>query len=134
LKLPHQNDNQITHPKSWRFHSLPGIFETGEAWQRYRGFHSGGFAECFVVERTDDKKKYALKIISKKMLEKPKARQKVLSILYRCCHRLSFTVERSTKISASWRERLKTMTMSTCYCNYVRTAYISLLFRICSKW
>lgn len=39
--------------------------------------NAGGFAECFVVERTDDKKKFALKIISKKMLEKPKARQKV---------------------------------------------------------
>ena len=28
----------------------------------------GGFAECFVVERISDKKKYALKIISKKLL------------------------------------------------------------------
>lgn len=52
-----------------------------------RDLKVGGFAECFVVERTDDRKKYALKIISKKMLEKPKARQKVVLSLFRCSRR-----------------------------------------------
>jgi hypothetical protein len=37
----------------------------------------GGFAECFTVERMEDKKQFALKIINKKNLEKPKAKQKV---------------------------------------------------------
>jgi hypothetical protein len=39
--------------------------------------NTGGFAECYEVERLGDKKKFALKIIPKKLLEKPKARQKV---------------------------------------------------------
>lgn len=80
MKLSQENDNQITHPKSRWLHPLSGIFEAGQTRQRYWEFNPGGFAECFVVERTDDKKKYALKIISKKMLEKPKARQKVKRI------------------------------------------------------
>ena len=37
----------------------------------------GGFAECFLVQRMQDKRQYALKIIPKKLLTKSKARQKV---------------------------------------------------------
>lgn len=44
-------------------------------------FYLGGFAECFVAERVDDKKKYALKIIPKKLLAKPKAKQKVYRMI-----------------------------------------------------
>lgn len=47
------------------------------------GIMIGGFAECFRVERMEDKKSFALKIINKKNLEKPKAKQKVRVGLHR---------------------------------------------------
>ncbi len=39
----------------------------------------GGFADCYLAERMEDKKQFALKIVPKKLLEKPKAKQKVCS-------------------------------------------------------
>ena len=75
---------------------------------------SGGFAECFIAERISDKKIYALKIISKKLLEKPKARQKVYPILFRCFLKLSYITEQSIKIFAILKELLKIKKMYTC--------------------
>jgi len=75
---------------------------------------SGGFAECFIAERINDKKIYALKIISKKLLEKPKARQKVHPIRFRCFLKLSYITEQSIKIFVILKELLKIKKMSTC--------------------
>ena len=75
------HDCERTHPACRRVHPLPLILKARETWQRSVCCNAGGFAECFVAERTCDKKKFALKIIPKKLLEKPKARQKVLGIV-----------------------------------------------------
>lgn len=94
---------------------------------------SGGFAECFVAERISDKKKYALKIISKKLLEKPKARQKVSPFILRCYPKSNCTVKQNIKIFATWKGPSKTNKTFICFYNYAPMGYVFDYCRTCSS-
>ena len=77
-----KHDYQITNPKGWWDYPLSKLSQTITIRKRLTLFNTGGFAECFLVQRMEDKKSYALKIIPKKLLTRSKARQKVYKYLY----------------------------------------------------
>jgi hypothetical protein len=72
-----RNDRKRKNSKGRWFNSLSRVLKTTKVRKRFKICYIGGYAECFVAERTNDKKKYALKIIPKAKLQHPKARQKV---------------------------------------------------------
>ena len=117
------DDRALEDQKDRWLHQIPGIFKAESPWQRYLLSHVGGFAECFEAERIGDKKKFALKIVHKKLLEKPKARQKVYDFLCRCCRRSNSIKKPSTKIFANSKEFLKMKKMCTCFWSFVPMEY-----------